>query len=1030
MGKKRVHELAKEFGLENREAVVLLQQGGVDVKTHSSSVYEDEARAVLMKARGGQAPKPAASAPAVTPAATSATAAAPAANAGAKRGMMVVKKRATEESLAPETTAAPATTTYEEAAPVAAPVEAKQPEREEPAVETRPVETRQAESAADEDDNRDNGRQERPAPPQQQAAPNRDNGRPQERSGPFGNAPQQHRDGQRPQAYRRDPSQDRPPQREAAPEQTEQSATAGEAPNAQPPVDGAAGQPAQPAAQRPGAAQVVRMIDRDKLLERIPSRRLGGGGGGGQYGQRPGGYGGGPRPGPGGPGGPGQGQGGPGGPGRRFGGVTELRVVTDPFGRGREMVDVNRRPGGPGGPGAGPPGARPGGFGPPRGPAGPGGPGGGKGRPPSKRQMVEMRERANHPARLKKRKSTTRTGKQTVVTQPGASKRVVKMGKTITVAELASALSVKAAELIGKLMKLGMMITQNQPVDFDTATLLATDYEYTVTSEAFDENELLNEGLEDDHEDEANLKPRPPVVTIMGHVDHGKTSLLDAIRKARVADGEAGGITQHIGAYQVQIPGKGAVTFLDTPGHAAFTQMRARGAQVTDIVVLVVAADDGVMPQTEEAVKHAQAAGVPIIVAVNKIDKPEAQPERVMQELSKFNLLSEAWGGETLFVNTSATKGTGLPELLEAILLQSEVLELKANPDRPALGSVIEAQLDKGRGAVATVLIETGTLKQGDAVVVGEFSGKVRAMTDDLGKMLKEAGPSMPVEIIGLDGVPGAGDQLNAVESADAAREIAENRRASRKQDEQAVEKKMSLDDIMKRMAGQTQLELKIVLKADVQGSAEAIKDALLKLSTPEVKVSVIYSGVGAIKESDITLAGASRGIVMGFGVRPDASSRTFAEREGVEIRTYQIIYEMLDDVRKAMEGLLTPESREKSIGRAEVREIFRVGKVGTIAGCRVVEGKAQRSARVRLLRDSVQVFDGKVASLRSFKEDVREVDQGAECGIGIEGFQDIKPGDVIEFYSVEEVARRLESAPPSAGGGRRGPASENRPQA
>ncbi len=368
-------------------------------------------------------------------------------------------------------------------------------------------------------------------------------------------------------------------------------------------------------------------------------------------------------------------------------------------------------------------------------------------------------------------------------------------------------------------------------------------------------------------------------------------------------------------------------------------------------------------------------------------------------------------------MNTSATKGTGIPELLETILLQAEVLELTANPDRPGIGTVIEAQLDKGRGAVATVLVETGTLRQGDAIVVGEFSGRVRAMADDLGKSLKEAGPSTPVEIIGLDGVPDAGDQLNVVESADAAREIAENRRTSRKSEEQSVERKMSLDDMMKRMTGKAQLELKIVLKADVQGSAEAVKDALTKLSTPEVKVNVIYSGVGGISESDITLAGASNGIVMGFGVRPDGNARTIAEREAVEIRTYAIIYEMLDDVRKAMEGLLTPESREKIIGRAEVREIFRVSKIGTVAGSRVVDGKAQRSARVRVLRDSVQVFDGKIASLRSFKDDVREVDQGAECGVSLEGYQDVKPGDVLEFNQVEEVARRLETTPVGGSG-------------
>ncbi len=1003
MSKKRVHELAKEFGLENREAVLILQQGGVDVKTHSSSVYEDEARAVLIKAKGK--PAPAAPAPAADPAAAPAAAA-----AGPKRvGMMIVKKKSADEGGASATetmpTAPAAVEAEEPVATQAAPVEERQVEREPaPQMEARDEEVDEAPARAPE---------QRPAPtpppsPPREAAP---------RSG-YGSGPSR-TGGSRPAAYHRDQSQDRPRQPVGEQQEAGEPGDMPAGPAAAAPADQGAEVGAPSAQQRPGAAQVVRMIDRDKLLERIPSRRLGGG----QGGPRQGGYG--PRPG--GPGGPGQRPGGPGGPGGpRFGGVTELRVVTDPFGRGREMVDVNRRP--PMGGGGGAPGARPGGFGPPRGPAG-SGPGQNKGRPPSKRQMVEMRERAMHPARLKKKKTTSRTGKQTVVTQPSAAKRVVKMGKTITVAELASELSVKAAELIKKLMGLGMMITQNQPVDLDTATLLAADYEYTVTSEAFDETELLDAGKPEEAEETENLKPRPPVVTVMGHVDHGKTSLLDAIRKAKVAAGEAGGITQHIGAYQVPVPGKGLVTFLDTPGHAAFTQMRARGAQITDIVVLVVAADDGVMPQTEEAIKHAQAAEVPIIVAVNKIDKPEAAPDRVMQELSKFSLLSEAWGGDTMFVNTSATKGTGIPELLEAILLQAEVLELKANPDRPAIGSVVEAQLDKGRGAVCTLLVETGTLRQGDAIVVGEYSGRVRAMVDDEGKSIKEAGPSTPVEVIGLDGVPDAGDQLNVVENADAAREVAENRKATRKADEQVVERKMSLDDIMKRMAGQESLELKIVLKADVQGSAEAVKDALTKLTTPEVKVNVIYSGVGGISESDITLAAASTGIVVGFGVRPDGKARTIAEREGVEIRTYAIIYEMLDDVRKAMEGLLTPESREKIVGRCEVREIFRVSKIGTIAGCRVVDGKAQRSARIRVLRDNVQVFDGKVSSLRSFKNDVREVDAGAECGVSLEGYQDVKPGDVLEFYQVEEVARRLETTP--AGGGRRGPAaSENRPQA
>jgi translation initiation factor IF-2 len=561
-------------------------------------------------------------------------------------------------------------------------------------------------------------------------------------------------------------------------------------------------------------------------------------------------------------------------------------------------------------------------------------------------------------------------------------------------------------------MALGTMVTQNQSIDFDTAVLMAGEFEYTVDSVAFTEDAHLE--TPEAAEEEANLVSRPPVVTVMGHVDHGKTSLLDAIRKARVASGEAGGITQHIGAYQVKVGNKGTVTFLDTPGHAAFTNMRARGAQVTDIVILVVAADDGVMPQTEEAIKHAQAAKVPIIVAVNKIDRPDANADRVMQELSKYDLVPEAWGGETLFVNTSATKGTGVKELLDAVLLQAEVLELKANPQRGAIGVVVEAQLDRGRGPVATVLIQQGTLKRGDAIVVGSCSGKLRAMMDDQGRQLKTAGPSAAVEVTGLDAVPEAGDTLHAAETPEAARQIAEHRMGLKRTADQASGGAMSLEDLMKKMDSVTNLELKVVLKADVQGSVEAVKGALIKLSTEEVKVNVIYGGVGAIKESDIMLAAASGGLVLGFGVRPDSKARAIAEREGVEVRTYNIIYEAVDDITRAMEGLLTPESREKIVGRAEVREVFKVSKVGVIGGCRVVEGKAQRSARVRLLRDSVQVYDGKVSSLRSFKNDAREVDAGAECGVGVEGYNDVKVGDVIEFYSVEEVARTLSA--PTAG--------------
>jgi translation initiation factor IF-2 len=747
-------------------------------------------------------------------------------------------------------------------------------------------------------------------------------------------------------------------------------------PATQPPAQ-ADGKPATPGTEAPRtggrrtgvpgtSATVVRMIDRDKLLERVPGRRLGGA--------------------PAGPGAP------------RYGQVTELKVVTDPFGRGREMVAVgaNKRKG-PAGPVPG---------------AGRGAPGGARKGRGGKRDMNDMRERALHPTRLKRKKSGSRSAKKTEVTQPRASKRVIRMKETIVVADLAHQLGAKSVDLIRKLMAMGSMVTQNQAIDFDTAQLLAAEFDFTVDSVAFAEDAVIAQGVAEDVDADANVSDRPPVVTVMGHVDHGKTSLLDAIRKAKVASGEAGGITQHIGAYSVPVAGKGTVTFLDTPGHAAFTSMRARGAQVTDLVVLVVAADDGVMPQTEEAIRHAQAAKVPIIVAVNKIDKPDANADRVMQELTKFELLPEAWGGETLYVNTSATQGTGIDELLETILLQAEVLELRANPDRPAIGVVVEAQLDRGRGPVATVLVKQGTLKRGDAIVVGCASGKIRAMMDHTGKLLDAAGPSTAVEITGLDAVPDAGDVLNVVESAESARDVAHHRLDQKRSQEAVGPGNMSLDDLMRRMQGQSGLELKLVLKADVQGSVEAVKGALIKLSTDEVKVNVIYGGVGAISESDIMLAAASGGLVLGFGVRPDTNARIISEREGVEVRTYSIIYEAIDDVRKAMEGLLTPESREKIVGRAEVRDLFKVSKVGTIGGCRVTEGKAARSARVRVLRDSVQVYEGKTSSLRHFKNDVREVETGLECGIGVEGYNDLKAGDVLEFFTIEEVARTLSSAP------------------
>ena len=1004
MSKKRVHELAKELGLDNREAVLALQAAGISVKTHSSSVYEEEALAVLNKVKG---PAPAPAAPTRRP------------------GMVIVKKSKVQEA--------------DEAA--AAEAEASMAEEESSSAEVEPMAAEAAfpeksdEISAEPQMNEESFAEEAGEDAAALADP-----------ASFVEEQEAEVISQAPQASDQvaektaaitapDEAAASASAKEAAEEQgavassetmTEQKvpvetttvpatpayqkrpgAPAGQHPGGGRRPDNRAGNKPPPVVQtrapRPGQpsttpATVVRMIDRDKLLERVPGRRLGGGPGGG----RPGGDNR-PRPGQGArPGGArpagagGAGAAGPNGP--RYGQVTELRVVNDPFGRGREMVTVGRdkkKAGGVAGAG-GPGGAGKGGVGARR-----GRPGGGK------RDMNDMRERSMHPSRLKKKKTNKRLGGvKAQLTQPKASKRVIKMKETIVVADLAHEMGVKAVDLVRNLMALGNMVTQNQSVDFDTAVLLATEFGYTVDSVAFTEDAHLQTPAVD--EDAAKLQTRPPVVTIMGHVDHGKTSLLDAIRKARVAAGEAGGITQHIGAYSVPVPNKGSVTFLDTPGHAAFTAMRARGAQVTDIVVLVVAADDGLMPQTEEAIKHAQAAKVPIIVALNKMDKPDANPDRVMQELTKHNLLPEAWGGETLFVQTSATKGTGIAELLESILLQAEVLELKANPDRAAIGVVVEAQLDRGRGPVATVLVSQGTLKRGDAIVVGCASGKIRAMMDDQGRQLKTAGPSMAVEITGLDLVPDAGDTLNAVETAEGAREIAQHRLATKRAAESGSGAATSLDDLMKRMQGASVLELKLVLKADVQGSAEAVRAALEKLSTDEVRVNVIYGGVGAISESDIMLAAASRGLVLGFGVRPDTNARSVADREHVEIRTYNIIYEAVDDVTRAMEGLLQPESREKVVGRAEVRDLFRVSKVGVIAGCRVLDGKAMRASRVRVLRDSAQVYDGKVSSLKHFKNDAREVDAGSECGVGVEGFNDLKNGDVIEFYQVEEIARSL----------------------
>jgi len=592
--------------------------------------------------------------------------------------------------------------------------------------------------------------------------------------------------------------------------------------------------------------------------------------------------------------------------------------------------------------------------------------------------------------------------RKTEITTPKAIKRRIRISEAIRVGELAKQMSVRASDVINKLLGLGMMVTINQSIDVDAATLIAAEFGYQVEAVTAEYDELLQRV----ETEPRNLKPRAPVVTVMGHVDHGKTSLLDAIRQTNVIEGEAGGITQAIGAYHVHVKDRDIV-FLDTPGHEAFTAMRARGARVTDIVVLVVAADDGVMEQTVEAINHSRSAGVPIIVAVNKIDRPNATPDRIKQELAQHNLMSEEWGGDALFADISAKKKIGIENLLELILLQADVLELKADPDRPARGIVIEAKLDKGRGPVATVLIQEGTLREGDAFSARTEYGRVRAMIDDQGRRVKAAGPSMPVEVIGFSSVPQAGSEFIGVEDEKKAKNISEYWIRKEREKELAASSKITLEQLYQRIKEGAK-ELNVILKADVQGSLEALTEALHKLSTDEIKLKLIHSSTGAITETDVMLASASDAIILGFRVRPDARVVEIAGKEGVEIKLYDIIYNAINDVRAAMEGLLEPEFREVVQGRAEVRETFRIVKVGTVAGCYVTDGKIPRSASVKLVRDGVVVYDGKIASLKRFKDDAKEVTAGMECGLGIEGYNDIRTGDVIEAYITEQIERRL----------------------
>ncbi|RTE87469.1 MULTISPECIES: translation initiation factor IF-2 [Gammaproteobacteria] len=625
-----------------------------------------------------------------------------------------------------------------------------------------------------------------------------------------------------------------------------------------------------------------------------------------------------------------------------------------------------------------------------------------------KTKQKKTKEEEEQPRRERRRKGGKMRAPQTL--QHGFNKpaapvvKDVKIPETITVGDLANRMSVKASELIKTMMKMGEMVTINQVLDQETASLVVEELGHTPITV---KDNALEESVLSDREEAGELTPRAPVVTVMGHVDHGKTSLLDYIRKAKVADGEAGGITQHIGAYHVDT-GHGMITFLDTPGHAAFTSMRARGAGATDVVILVVAADDGVMPQTIEAVQHAKAAGVPLVVAVNKIDKPEADPDRVKNELSQHDVVSEEWGGDTQFVHVSAKSGENIDALLEAILLQAELLDLQADHNGMAQGIVIESRLDKGRGPVATVLVQSGTLNRGDIVLCGLEYGRIRAMRDELGRDIQSAGPSIPAEILGLSGVPQAGDEVTVVKDERKAREVSNYRQGKYRDVKLARQQKAKLENMFSNMQEGDVSELNIVLKSDVQGSLEAISDSLMKLSTDEVKVNIVGSGVGGITETDVTLAGASNAIVIGFNVRADASARKAIESETIELRYYSVIYDLIDEIKQAMTGMLSPEFKQEIIGLAEVRDVFKSPKIGAIAGCMVTEGIVKRSAPIRVLRENVVIYEGELESLRRFKDDVQEVRNGMECGIGVKNYNDVKVGDQIEVFETVQVERSL----------------------
>jgi translation initiation factor IF-2 len=606
-------------------------------------------------------------------------------------------------------------------------------------------------------------------------------------------------------------------------------------------------------------------------------------------------------------------------------------------------------------------------------------------------------------ASKKKKKTKKEEALEAEAKRNSEETQIIEIGNSITVKELAEKLNKPTNDVIRTLIFKGVMAGINQEIDFETAEKVCAEYEVLVEKQ--EEIQEL-EVVEVEEDDEANLKKRPPIVTVMGHVDHGKTSLLDCIRKAKVTDTEAGGITQHIGAYTITLNGE-EITFLDTPGHEAFTAMRARGAQITDVVILVVAADDGIMPQTKEAIDHCKAADVPMVVAINKIDKPGANIDRVKQELSEHGLLSEDWGGDTICVEVSAKQNLNIDKLLEMVLLSAEMLELKANENRRARGTVIEAKLDKGRGAVASLLVQNGTLRVGDSILVGSTYGRIRAMFDDTGKNIKSAGPSIPVEVLGLSEVPEAGDRFNQVKDEKTARNMAESRKDKLKEQSLLASHRVSLEDLYNQIKEGKVKELAIIVKADVQGSVEAIKQSLEKLSTDDIKVRVIHGGVGAITETDITLATASNAIVIGFNVRPDNNAAFQADRDGVDIKTYRIIYDAIDDVKSAMIGMLEPEYREVVLGSAEIRSIYKISNIGTIAGCYVLSGKLQRNAEARVIRDGIVIFESRLSSLKRFKDDAKEVNSGYECGLTIDKFNNIKEGDIVECFMMEAIKRK-----------------------